>query len=103
MYFNEVIFDYRNVAMMSISTLLEKACLSKHRDIKYPTWVFGKFCTPNSPILLKKWIPHLVKELESTQHIRIKNEIIVALGMLPHEEIIGKLIPYVEGQVQGKA
>merc|ERR1712018_1005415 len=30
-------------------------------------------------------------------------EIIVALGMLPHEQIIGKLIPIVEGRVQHMA
>ena len=90
----------RNVVMMSITTLLEKACLSKNREIKYPVWVMGEMCHPNSRVLQEKWIPHLLKELETSQHMYRKNEIIVALGMLPHEQIIGKLIPIVEGRVQ---
>ena len=69
--------------------------------MKYPSWVFGKFCDPQSPIVVSKWIPHLVEDLETAPTFDKKNEAIVALGLLPHEEIIGKLIPYVEGRVQG--
>ena len=86
---------------MAMSTILKKACLSKERDLKYPTWVMGKFCDPQSAIVVTKWIPHLVEDLKNAPTFDKKNEAIVALGLLPHEEIIGKLIPYVEGRVQG--
>jgi len=91
----------KNVAHMAMSTILKKACMCKERDMKYPSWVFGKFCEPQSPIVVSKWIPHLVEDLETAPTFDKKNEAIVALGLLPHEEIIGKLIPYVEGRVQG--
>jgi len=86
------------IAIMSFTTLLQKACLSANRDTSYPSWVMGKFCTPDSAIVIKKWAPYLMQELAQTQSLERKNEIIVALGMLPRQEIVGKLIPFVEGQ-----
>ena len=86
---------------MAMSTILKKACMCEQRDFKYPAWVFGKFCGPQSPIVVTKWIPHLVEDLKNAPTFDKKNEAIVALGLLPHEEIIGTLIPYVEGRVQG--
>lgn len=91
----------KNIAHMAMSTILKKACMCEQRDFKYPAWVFGKFCGPQSPIVVTKWIPHLVEDLKNAATFDKKNEAIVALGLLPHEEIIGTLIPYVEGRVQG--
>lgn len=90
----------QNIATMSFTTLLEKACLAKNREVTYPTWVFGEFCNPDSPIVTEKWIPYLFKELETAQHWNRKNEVIVALGMLPKQQIIGKLVPYLEAAQQ---
>merc|ERR1711899_261495 len=89
----------RNIATMSFTTVLEKACLAKDREFTFPSWVMGKLCTPESPILLKKWVPYLLAQLESAQTWEIKNEIIVALGMLPRQEILGKLLPFLEGRI----
>lgn len=72
----------RNIATMSFTTILEKACLATDRDIEYPSWVMGKLCTPESPILVNKWIPHLLAQLEAAQTWDVKNEVIVALGKL---------------------
>merc|ERR1739848_958314 len=41
----------KNVAHMAMSTILKKACMCKERDMKYPSWVFGKFCEPHPPLL----------------------------------------------------
>ena len=89
-----------NVATMSFSTLLEKACLSDTKDLHYPTWVMGSFCNADSEILNKKWLPYLASQLESSQSWTRKNEIIVALGLLPLQQNIGKLVPYLEGKSQ---
>ncbi len=88
----------KNFAIMSFTTLLEKSCLSRNRATTYPTWTWGKFCQPDSPILMQKWVPFLFRELKQSQSWSQKNEILVALGMLPQKEIIGKLIPYIEGR-----
>ena len=74
-------YYFRNIATMSFTTVLEKACLAKDREFTFPSWVMGKLCTPESPILLKKWVPYLLAQLESAQTWEIKNEIIVALGI----------------------
>nr|ADD73552.1 vitellogenin 2 [Paracyclopina nana] len=87
-------------AIMSLTTIVKKACLSKERDLSYPTWVFGKFCSPESRFVREKFLPYLTQELESSQSWAKRNEIIVALGMLPHEQVIGKLVPFLEGRIQ---
>lgn len=88
----------RNVATMSFTTLLEKACLARNRRTAFPTWVMGEFCNPESPILKEKWIPYLLKDLQESQEWQRKNDIIVALGMLPSQELVGKLVPLLENQ-----
>jgi hypothetical protein len=90
----------KNIAIMSFTNLLQKACLAPNREASYPTDIFGKFCSPDSPIVMQKWTPYLIQELESASSWSKQNEIIVALGMLTHQEIISKLIPFVEGRVQ---
>lgn len=92
----------RNIATMSFSTLLEKACLARNRATSFPTWVMGEFCTPESPILKEKWIPYLLKDLEQTQEWYRRNDIIVSLGLLPSQDLIGKLVPFLEGKFQGQ-
>ena len=91
-----------NIARMSLVTLLNKACLNRHRTIAYPTWVLGEFCTPESPIITEKVLPYLVSQMEQTQSWERKNEIIVTLGMLPRQEVVAKMIPLVEGRLQGQ-
>ena len=91
-----------NVARMSLATLLHKACLTKDRQMAYPTWVLGEFCTPESPIITEKFLPYLLRQMEQTQSWEKKNEIIVTLGMLPRQEVVAKMIPLVEGRVQGQ-
>lgn len=88
----------RNVATMSFTTLLEKACLARNRRTAFPSWVMGEFCNPESSILKEKWIPYLLKDLEQSQDWQRKNDIIVALGMLPSQELVGKLVPLLENQ-----
>jgi len=90
----------QNVATMSFSTLLEKACLARNRKTAYPTWVVGTMCTPESKILKEKWVPFLLKELEQSQDWMRKNDIIVALGLLPSQDLVGRLVPILEGRVQ---
>ena len=82
-----------NVARMSLATLLHKACLTKDRQMAYPTWVLGEFCTPESPIITEKFLPYLLRQMEQTQSWEKKNEIIVTLGMLPRQEVVAKMIP----------
>lgn len=89
----------KNTAIMSLTSLVQKACLSKNRDTAYPTWVFGKFCSPESRFVREKFLPYLMNQLESSQSWSKRNEMIVALGMLPHEQVIGKLIPFLEGRI----
>jgi len=91
-----------NAAIMGFSTLLEKACISPIRKTSYPVNVFGEFCNPESEIITEKWIPYLLRELKNSQTSYSKrNEIIVALGLMSHKSIIGELVPYVEGSVEG--
>ena len=66
----------RNIATMSFTTILEKACLAKDRETAFPGWVVGNLCTPESPILVNKWVPHLLRQLESAQTWDVKNELI---------------------------
>jgi hypothetical protein len=91
-----------NVARMSMATLLHKACLVKDRQGGYPTWVLGEFCTPESPIITEKFLPYLLRQMEQTQSWEKKNEIIVTLSMMPRQEVVAKMIPLVEGRVQGQ-
>ena len=91
-----------NAAIMGYSTLLQKACISPFRKTTYPVNVFGEFCHPDSEIVTEKWIPYLLKELKDSKdsHSR-KNEILVSLGVMTHKTIVGELVPYVEGSVEG--
>ena len=91
-----------NIARMSMATLLHKACLVKDRQGGYPTWVLGEFCTPESPIITEKFLPYLLRQMEQTQSWEKKNEIIVTLSMMPRQEVVAKMIPLVEGRVQGQ-
>jgi len=94
---------YENLATMSFTTLLEKACFARNRDTAYPTAGVGpNVCAPDSDVVMKKWVPYLLQQLQQkTTSWERKNEIIAALGMLPRQEIVGKLIPFVEGRLPG--
>ena len=91
-----------NVARMSLATLLNKACLKRTRNMNYPIWVLGRFCSPESQIIKEKFLPYMLRHLEQAQEWQKKNEIIVTLGMLPTQEVVAKMIPIVEGRVQGQ-
>jgi len=91
-----------NVARMSLATLLNKACLMRNRNLNYPTWVLGRFCSAESQIIKEKFLPYLFNLLEQSSEWEKKNEIIVTLGMLPTQEVVAKMIPLVEGRFQGQ-
>jgi len=90
-----------NKAIMGYSTLLQKACISIDRKTRYPVNVFGEFCHANSEIVLNKWIPYLIHDLKYSKSADRRNEIIVSLGIMQHKSVLGELIPFVEGSVEG--
>ena len=91
-----------NAAIMSFSTLIQRACISPDRVSSYPVSVFGEFCNPTSEIVTEKWIPYLIRELKDSRTSQSRrNDIIVALGLMSHKSIITELVPYIEGSVEG--
>jgi hypothetical protein len=87
-----------NTALLSFSTLIQKACLADNRHESYPTYVYGKFCTKESSIISEKWIPYLQGELShcGSSDVEKKNVIVVALGLLSHEQVLPILLPIIE-------
>jgi len=92
---------FYNRAIMGLSTLLEKACISSDRMTAYPVNVFGEFCNPNSEIIVGKWLPYLVHDLKYTKSMQQRNEIIVSLGLLKHKSVVGELTSVIEGSLEG--
>merc|ERR1711899_560929 len=78
-----------NMAILSFSGLLERACISPVSKENYPTEFHGKFCHKDSPIITERWIPYLRNKLyESGVPVEKKNVIIVSLGIMSHEQIL---------------
>merc|ERR1712038_1837201 len=93
-----------NMAILSFSGLLERACVSPLAKENYPTQVFGKFCHKDSPIVTQRWIPYLRSKLyESGMPIERKNAIVVSLGLLSHEQILPIVLDVLEGNLASPA
>ena len=93
-----------NMAILSFSGLLEKACVSPLAKENYPSQVFGRFCHKDSSVITERWIPYLRSRLyESGMPVEKKNAIIVALGLLSHEQILPIVLDVVEGNLDSPA
>merc|ERR1712038_1860456 len=93
-----------NMAILSFSGLLEKACISPVAKENYPTQVYGKFCHKVSPIVTQRWIPYLRSKLyESGMPVERKNAIVVSLGLLSHEQILPIVLDVLEGNLASPA
>merc|ERR1712038_344399 len=90
-----------NMAILSFSGLLEKACVSPLAKENYPSQVFGRFCHKDSSIITQRWIPYLRSKLyQSETPVQDKNAIIVALGILSHEQIVPVVLDVLEGNLE---
>merc|ERR1719305_1117466 len=90
-----------NMAILSFSGLLEKACISPLAKENYPSQVFGRFCHKDSSIITQRWIPYLRSTLyQSETPVQNKNAIIVALGILSHEQIVPVVLDVLEGNLE---
>merc|ERR1712012_1328248 len=66
----------------------------------YPSQVFGRFCHKDSSIITQRWIPYLRSKLyQSETPVQNKNAIIVALGILSHEQIVPVILDVLESPV----
>merc|ERR1712038_934028 len=93
-----------NMAILSFSGLLERACVSPLAKENYPTQVFGKFCHKDSAIITERWIPYLRSKLyESGMPVERKNAIVVSLGLLSHEQILPVVLDVLEGNIASPA
>merc|ERR1712061_492692 len=93
-----------NMAILSFSGLLERACISPLAKENYPTQVFGKFCHKDSSIITERWIPYLRSKLyESGMPIERKNAIVVSLGLLSHEQILPVVLDVLENNLASPA
>merc|ERR1712038_1182622 len=93
-----------NMAILSFSGLLEKACISPVAKENYPTQAYGKFCHKDSPIVTQRWIPYLRSKLyEREMPVERKNAIIVSLGLLSHEQILPIVLDVLEGNIASPA
>ena len=93
-----------NMAILSFSGLLEKACISPVAKENYPTQVYGKFCHKDSSIVTQRWIPYLRSELYKREMpVERKNAIIVSLGLLSHEQILPIVLDVLEGNIASPA
>merc|ERR1712142_974789 len=91
------------VVMTGLTQLVESACISESRTTAYPSFVYGEFCTPESPIVQDTLIPYLARSLHKTngspEEENIKNIHIIALGLLRHKNVITELTPIIESPV----
>jgi hypothetical protein len=87
-----------NAGILSFGTLIQKACLSDNHNTSYPTYVFGRFCHPESYVVSDKWIPYLSRKLSesSSSTPEKKNVYIMALGLLGHKSVLPALYPVIE-------
>ena len=93
-----------NMAILSFSGLLEKACISPIAKENYPTQVYGKFCHKDSSVVTQRWIPYLRSKLyESGMPVERKNAIVVSLGLLSHEQILPVVLDVLEGNLASPA
>merc|ERR1719486_246164 len=93
-----------NTAILSLSGLLQKACVSPVAKESYPTQVYGKFCHKDSSIVTQKWIPYLRSKLyETGMPVERKNAVIVSLGLLSHEQILPIVLDVLEGNLESHA
>merc|ERR1712241_1267560 len=93
-----------NMAILSFSGLLEKACVSPLAKENYPTQVYGKFCHKDSSIITQRWIPYLRSKLfEREMPVERKNAIIVSLGLMSHEQILPIVLDVLEGNLASPA
>ena len=93
-----------NMAILSFSGLLERACVSPLAKENYPTQVYGKFCHKDSAIVTQRWIPYLRSKLyESGMPVERKNAIVVSLGLLSHEQILPVVLDVLEDNLASPA
>ncbi len=88
-----------NQAVLGLSSLVHKACIAPNRGTSYPTDVYGRFCHPDSQVVVGKVIPFLQEQLQNAQSEEQKQTFLVALGTLGHRSAISTLLPYLEGSV----
>merc|ERR1712223_1010083 len=93
-----------NMAILSFSGLLERACISPLAKENYPTQVYGKVCHRDSAVITQKWIPYLRSLLyDGGVPVERKNAIVVSLGLLSHEQILPIVLDVVEGNLASPA
>jgi len=93
-----------SIAITGLTQLVESACVAESRTTAFPTFVYGEFCTPESPIVQEMLIPYLARSLHQTavgtpEEENIKNVHIIALGLLRHKNVITELTPVIESPV----
>merc|ERR1719384_235223 len=93
-----------NMAILSFSGLLERACISPLAKENYPTQIYGKFCHKDSSIVTQRWIPYLRSELYKREMpVERKNAIIVSLGLLSHEQILPVVLDVLDDNLASPA
>ncbi len=87
-----------NQALMSLTTIVHKACISENRLTAYPVSAYGEQCYPESEIIVEKIIPYIEQQLSSPSTTsEIRTVLIVALGQLGHKNALSVLLPIMQG------
>lgn len=68
-----------NIALVQMSNLLHKACVSPTKENQYPVKVYGQFCSAeSSPI--QTWLQFLRQEFNTQQNQQIRLNTVAAIG-----------------------
>ncbi|KAK2723052.1 hypothetical protein QYM36_003295, partial [Artemia franciscana] len=87
-------------SLLSTSTLLRMACVNQtEAKARFPTTLYGPFCSPSDPLIVAQFIPLLSHTLRKDSPRMDKFVALTALGNLGHPGIMPVLIPVIEGQV----
>ncbi len=82
--------------MVTLAELFHTACGDVTSSKRFAPQL-GKLCDKNDPVVINKFLPILVKEIESSQSSVDKIVALTALGSFGFEEIIPILLPYIRG------
>merc|ERR1740131_486285 len=85
-------------AMLAFGTIVNRACVGKNREHRFPIYTFGEFCTSETSEITTKYVPYLVSQLKSARSQGEKAAAILAIGNLGHKSAIQILMPYIEGR-----
>lgn len=68
-----------NMALLRLSNTMFKACIDRSQSVSFPVHMYGYFCQADSRVV-EEYLTFLEQELETEQNMRIKLNIITALG-----------------------